>query len=204
MRLEAPVTSTRGYQGYPHLALKKLISKNNHIRTILDRSSALRLPQWYLGAGCVAQTIWNLFHGFPPEKNIKDIDLAYFDPDLSFEAEDRYIKHVQDLLGDIPVKLDVKNQARVHLWFADKFGYRIQPYRSIEEAIDTWPTTSTCVGVRIKERKCHVYAPYGLDDLFNMVVRPNKKQIQESDYINKVKRWKKCWPRLKIIAWDEA
>ena len=204
MNREAPVTSAGGYQGYPHIALKKFICKNSRIRTVLDRSSELRLPQWYLGGGCVAQTIWNLFHGYPPEKNIKDIDLAYYDPDLSFEAEDRHIKHVQDLLGDVPVELDIKNQARVHLWFQDKFGYQIQPYQSIEEAITTWPTTSTCVGVRIQDGQCKVYAPYGLDDLFNMVVRPNKKQIRECDYVNKVKRWKKCWPRLKIIDWEEA
>jgi len=201
MSREAPVTSTQGYKEHPHTALQDLISKNGHLRTVLDRSSELRLPQWYLGAGCVAQTVWNLFHGYPAGKNIKDIDLAYYDPDLSFEAEDRYIKHVNELLGDIPVELDVKNQARVHLWFAHKFGYQIQPYRSIEEAITTWPTTSTCVGVRVQSGKFVVYAPYGLDDLFNMVVRPNKKQITKQVYLDKVTRWKECWPSLKIIPW---
>ncbi len=195
--------SARGDKEHPNIILKNLILRNDHLRTILGRSWQLRLPNWYLGAGSIAQTVWNLLHDYSPEKNIKDIDIAYYDPDLSYEGEDKHIRAVRTLLDDIPIELDVKNQARVHLWFKDRFGYEIEPLRSVEEAITTWPTTSTCVGVRIRNGKFLVYAPYGLDDLFNMIVRPNKKQITEEIYLNKVNRWKECWPQLTIIDWNQ-
>ncbi len=193
--------SAQRNEEHPKIILKNLILRNNLLQTILSRSWQLRLPNWYLGAGCIAQTVWNMLHAYSPEENIKDIDIAYYDPDLSYEGEDKHIRAVGTLLGDIPIELDVKNQARVHLWFKDRFGYEIEPYKCIEEAITSWPTTSTCVGVRIQNGRFLVYAPYGLDDLLNMVVRPNKKQVTEEVYLNKVNRWKECWPGLKIIPW---
>jgi hypothetical protein len=42
--------------------------------------------------------------------------------------------------------IDVKNEARVHLWYKSHFGYDIPPYHSVEEAMDSWPTTATAVG----------------------------------------------------------
>jgi len=47
----------------------------------------LNLPAWYLGAGCVAQTIWNRAHGKAPGADILDYDLVYYDRDLSEERE---------------------------------------------------------------------------------------------------------------------
>lgn len=42
-----------------------------------------------MGAGAVAQTVWNLAHGFDAALNIKDCDLVYFDQrNLTYEAED--------------------------------------------------------------------------------------------------------------------
>ena len=46
-----------------------------------------------------------------------------------------------------------------------------------------------------------MYAPYGLNDLFGMIVRPNKLQITEVIYQQKVTRWKTCWPSLQIVGW---
>ena len=77
---------------------------------------------------------------------IKDIDIAYYDPDLSYEAEDKHIRRVRALLKDIPIELDVKNQARVHLWFADKFGYDMPPYPSIQ--------TGSTASLRKPSRHC--------------------------------------------------
>src|ERR1700730_3374080 len=38
--------------------------------------------------------------------------------------------------------------ARVHLWYEDRFGYALKPYLSSADAIATFPTTATAVGVR--------------------------------------------------------
>lgn len=55
---------------------------------LLERAPSLDLPDWYLGAGCIAQTVWNARHGFDLTFGIKDDDLVYCDPDdLTAEAE---------------------------------------------------------------------------------------------------------------------
>ena len=84
------------------------------------------------------------------------------------------------------MKLDVKNQARVHVWYEQHFGYSIRPYQSLEEAINTWPTTATAVGIRRWNEEWKIYAPYGLNDLFGKIVRANKAQITQEIFEKKV------------------
>ncbi len=162
------------------------------------------MPNWYIGAGCIAQSVWNHFHGFKLSSHISDIDFVYYDDsDLSFEKENDAIELVHKTFTAIPIPVDVKNQARVHLWYKDRFGYDIKPYNSAEHAIRSWPTTATSIGLRIQNKEPEIFAPYGLDDLLNLVVRPNKVQITEEIYLSKVRKWLKKWPNLKIINWDE-
>lgn len=137
----------------------------------------------------------------PLNDGIKDIDFVYFDNDLSEQKEDETKGEVERLFSEWPFKIDVKNQARVHLWYKDRFGYEIKPYRSLEEAINTWPTTATSLGARITDGEWQVYAPFGLEDLFGMIVRPNKAQITKEIYENKVRRWKAHWDKLTIVEW---
>ena len=73
---------------------------------------------------------------------ISDIDFVYFDKDLSYEKGDKIVKDVTRKFSHLPVKIDIKNQGRVHLWYKEYYGYELQPYVSIESAINTWPTTA--------------------------------------------------------------
>ena len=131
------------------------------------------------------------------------MDWVYFDEqDLSTESEKRTEQIVRRHFADIPLKFDVKNQARVHIWYKDKFGYEIKPYDSIESAIKTWPTTATSVAITSSASGRKLFAPFGLADLMSLTARPNKAQITESIYLAKVERWKKCWPSLKVINWN--
>ena len=181
-----------------------ILFKSEIISEAFKRAEQLNLPNWYIGAGCIAQTVWNHFHGFDPESFINDIDLVYFDSvDLSFEAEDGFIRKAAEYFKGFSIPIDIKNQARVHLWFEDKFGYNIAPYQSITDAVKTWPTTSTTVAVRPDGASYEVYVPYGLEDLFSLSIKPNKVQITREICETKCKRWRKHWPRLKIIPWDE-
>ena len=124
--------------------LLQIILKNAAINKVLETAGKLMLPNWFVGAGCIAQTVWNKFHGFDLTNNITDIDFVYFDDaDLSFEAEDKIIKLVKETFSHIPIDIDVKNQARVHLWYGKHFGYDIAPYASIYDALKSWPTTAT-------------------------------------------------------------
>ena len=182
--------------------LFEILSQNQPIWEVISKIENLNLPDCYVGAGCIAQTVWNHYHGFKSSANINDIDVVYFDrSDLSFEKENEVINSVSNYFSHFPIKLDIKNQARVHLWYKDHFGYDITPYKSLEEAVSTWPTTATSIAVNLEKNQPKVIAPFGLTDLFDLIVRPNKKQITAEIYNNKLNRWRTHWPKLKIIPW---
>ncbi|MBO0729160.1 MAG: nucleotidyltransferase family protein [Acidimicrobiaceae bacterium] len=182
--------------------LDDVLSKNPVAQAVLTTAAGLNLPNWYFGAGGVAQTVWNVRHDFEPAGGIKDYDLVYFDADdLHAESERRIEDEVAKRLSSFGVVVDVKNEARVHLWYAERFGRVVAPYGSTEEAIATWPTTASSVGVRLDNDGLVVCAPFGLSDLFGMVARPNKAIISRDIYEEKVSRWAARWPRLRIIPW---
>jgi len=175
------------------------------IGAVLARWPDIELPGCWLAAGAIAQTVWNAAHGRAPESDILDLDVVYFDAaDPSRESELQAEARIGALFADYPVKFDVKNQARVHLWYAAKFGYPIAPYASVEAAIASFPTTATAVGVRTGRAALEICAPFGLSDLLGLIVRPNRRQITRAIYEAKVDRWRRCWPRLTIMAWDDA
>jgi hypothetical protein len=180
------------------------VLQNPSVAEVVDAIPELALANCFVAAGCIAQTVWNLSHGRYPTADIKDIDLVYFDPDLSESKEQGDRQRVTRRFSGVPVKLDVKNEARVHVWYEQWFGYSIAPYASVEQAISTFPTTATAVGIRKSGDEYEVFAPFGLDDLMNLVVRANKRQITRQIYENKIKRWRETWPRLKVLDWDEA
>lgn len=91
------------------------LETNQVIRAIIARAAELELPNWYLGAGCIPQTVWNALHGFSPTDHIRDYDITYFDAsDTSYEAEDQHIRHAERLFAQLPVTIELRNQARVH------------------------------------------------------------------------------------------
>jgi uncharacterized protein len=190
--------------------LARLLAENTVVQTILLKAPELELGPHYLVAGCIAQTAWNVQNGYSAAANIQDYDLVYYDAgDTSYEAEDRVIQRARELFADVapsdgPGRIEVRNEARVHLWYAHHFGHAIAPYRSVEHAIDTFPTTATSVGVRRGAAgDLVIYAPFGLGDLLSGVVRPNKRQVPRARYEAKAARWKSCWPHLRVVAWDD-
>ena len=98
-------------------AFRDVLLRNQTLAEVLTRAAVLALPGWYLVAGCLYQTVWNIVTGGPAEAGILDYDLAYFDAsDLSWESEDAVIQAGRSLFGDLPVPVQIRNQARVHLW----------------------------------------------------------------------------------------
>lgn len=179
----------------------EIVRKNPYVRKILEVKLFPNDISWYLGAGCLCQTVWNFLSRKEITADIKDYDLVYYDAsDLSYKAEDHYIQKAKICFKNIPV--EIRNQARVHLWYEKKFGKKIAQYASCEAAIDSWPTTATAVGINKVGGKFSVYAPYGLNDLFDMVIRPNKLLIEKWMYEAKVVHWLPKWPSLKIVPWD--
>jgi hypothetical protein len=184
--------------------LRLVLARSPIVATIVDRWPEIDLPDCWLVAGCVAQTVWNDAFGLPATHGISDIDLVYFDgEDLSAESEAGHAARLRTLFADLGLWIDVKNEARVHLWYAEKFGNVLAPYVSTEDAITTFPTTATAVGVQPRGGALHVFAPYGLSDLLGLIVRPNKKQITQTIYDAKVKKWQAKWPSLRVVPWDD-
>lgn len=184
-------------------ALENIIMSNESLNIAIERAKFLGMDNYYIGAGCIAQTVWNYLSNNPLEYGIKDIDFVYFDDiNLDFESENIIISKIKDLYSDLNLEVDVKNQARVHLWYNSRFCYSIKPYTSLESALNTWPTTATSIGVRKeKSNELKVYAPFGLNDLFGKIVRANKVQITKQIYEDKVSSWLSKWPDLNIIPW---
>ena len=72
---------------------------------ITARLPALGLNQCMLTAGCLFQAIWNQQAQRPLDWGVKDYDIFYFDPDLSWEAEDQVIQAGRQLFHDLDVNI---------------------------------------------------------------------------------------------------
>src|SRR5437660_9688097 len=107
--------------------LNAIVRATPPLMRVLSVARRLCLPDWLVFSGAVYQPVLNHLTGRAFDYGIKDYDLAYFDgSDLSYEAEDAIIRRVAAAF-DEPLRymVQVRNQARVHLWFERKFG---QPY----------------------------------------------------------------------------
>ncbi|WP_338416398.1 nucleotidyltransferase family protein [uncultured Sphaerotilus sp.] len=171
------------------------ILQNRHNRAILDRWSALALPDGWLVAGCLFQTVWNLQAGRDPAADIKDYDLFYFDATDTSEAGERDRQaHVDAVLGDLGVVIEVANQARVHLWYESYFGQLYRELRSARDGIDRFLVPATCVGVRPGE----CYAPNGLALLYDGLLTMNPLTPHRDLFERKAASYRARWPWLRI------
>jgi hypothetical protein len=179
-----------------------LILNNKKIAEILNRGFLEELPNWYLVAGCLNQTIWNQLTNKEIENEIKDYDIIYFDADISGDKEKDIQEKSKEHYSDLEINLDVINQARVHLWTEKDWGLKMRPLVSCEDAIASWPITVSCIGIRKEKDQYIIMAPYGLTDSLEMILRPNKTTVmREIDFNYKSNKWIKKWPELTRIPW---
>lgn len=182
----------------------RLNSKLINVLEILEKY-ALENPDfsdYYVGAGCINQTIFNYYHEYEIDYGIKDFDIVYFDKDTSYDKEDIIIKELSKRLDSNLFLCDIKNEARVHIWYKEKYGIERKPYLDVRDAIASWGATVTCVGVRLREGKLEVFAPYGLNDIFGMIIRPVKREFTKEAYMERANRWKMKWNKLEIMEWN--
>lgn len=169
---------------------------------VLDRLPRLGLPEWWLTAGAVFQNVWNAVEGLPPGHGIKDYDVFYFDDtDLSWGAEDRVIQQVAAAFADVDATIEIRNQARVHLWYEDRFGVAAEPFTSARDGIDAFACTTCCVAMTSTPEGVEVYAPHGLEDLFALHLRPNPRLAPRAVYEAKVGQYQQRWPSLTSTVW---
>jgi hypothetical protein len=126
--------------------------------------------------------------------------LFYFSEDLSWEAEDAVIRGAAAVFADLPVPVEVRNEARVHLWYAEHFDAPMpRPFRDCRDAIDHFAAVCCCVGIEVATGE--VYAPHGFTDLAELVVRPNRRLAPRHVYETKAARWQAQWPGLTVLPW---
>jgi hypothetical protein len=158
------------------------------------------LPDAWIVSGCLVQTVWNVLTGRAVDHGINDYDIFYFDPDTSWAAEDAVIRKLQQRLAGSDVAIELRNQARVHLWYPDKHGLPYPPLACSTEGIDRFLTRNTQVGIRRNADGYDVYAPNGFDDIEGLVVRPNPgPNFSPANYAAKAARWKSLWPELTVL-----
>ena len=166
---------------------------------LLSRLPLLGLDQCYLTAGCLFQATWNRRSGRPAGWGVKDYDVFYFDPqDLSWEAEDRVIRRVQGIAGDLGVTVEVKNQARVHLWYEKRFGHPYPRLASATDGIDRYLILCTCIGIDVATGE--LYAPNGLRDVEAGILRINPLSNERALFEQKAAAYQARWPWLSVMA----
>lgn len=182
-----------------HAEFLELACRNPINVQLLSRLGEAGLPDAWLVAGCLFQTVWNLASGREPTYGIADYDIFYFDEtDLSWEAEDRAIRRVASLFGGLGVEVQVRNQARVHLWYGSKFGPGYPPLRSSRDGIDRFLIAGTCVGIRQSDNGFELYAPFGLEDIASGALRPNPRNYRPHLFKAKAASYVARWPWLRV------
>jgi hypothetical protein len=176
--------------------LLDLIASDSWRMDVLRTVRGLGLPDWAIGAGFVRSCVWDWLSGYEKSTIPTDIDVLYYDPsDLSPEREAICERR---LVAMHTVPWSVTNQARMHIYNGDA------PYASTIDALRFWLETPTCVAVRLTgDDQLELLAPWGLDDLFAMIVRPTPSGCDKSAlYRQRIaeKNWTERWPRVQVIA----
>jgi hypothetical protein len=193
----------KGVSGDLERRMAEILRATPRLMQVLYTARELDLPDWLVFSGAVYQPVLNHLTGRPPDYGIKDYDLAYFDAaDISYEAEDFVIRRVAEAFGE-PLRsmVEVRNQARVHLWFEAKFSEAYPPLTSSAQAMARFITPLNAVGVRLLPGDgLRVLAPFGLEDLFALRLRPNPAQGSADRFARVAANMRARWPELTIEA----
>jgi hypothetical protein len=180
--------------------LSAILTATPPLMQVLSVARHLRLPDWLVFSGAVYQPVLNHLTGRPLDYGIKDYDLGYFDAsDLSYDAEDAVICRVKAAFDEpLHSMIEVRNQARVHLWFSAKFGEPYGPLSCTTEALERFASATFAVGVRLEsDDRLHIVAPFGLADLFALRLRPNPRR-QTVGFARTSADVRRRWPEVVI------
>lgn len=182
--------------------LVSIVRRDPDLMTVLTTVQRLGLNDWLVFSGAVYQAVWNDVTNRPPGHGVKDFDIGYFDDDVSWDAEDAIIKRVADAFAEpLRSRVEVRNQRRVSEWFEEKFGEPYPPIKDTAEALTRFVAPAFAVGVRLEEDgEITVVAPFGLDDVFDMVIRPNPRRPVAKDWDRVTARALERWPELTVVA----
>ncbi|MHB8529418.1 MAG: nucleotidyltransferase family protein [Caulobacteraceae bacterium] len=181
--------------------LEAILRASPILMDVFTRVRDLGLPDWLIFSGAIYQSAWNHLTRRPPDFGIKDYDLAYFDAsDLSYEAEDAVIRRVAAAFEPpLRERVEARNQARVHLWFEDRYGEPYAPLSSSARALGRFVSPAFAVGARLEAGgRIAITAPFGLTDLFAMRLRPNPSH-PSPNFTRVARNLSERWPELEIL-----
>ncbi len=171
-----------------------LISEDKWMMDILHTAEKLNFPDWVIGAGFIRNKVWDHLHGFSrPQIDTADVDLVYYDQNGNDQKTDEALS--KKLKEETGIEWEIVNEAYAHKW------NNLPPYRSTEDALSQWPETATGIGVKIENGELRLVAPYGIDDLVNLVVRPSPKFPDGIERVKEraaKKKWFEKWPKLRF------
>jgi hypothetical protein len=170
-----------------------LIRDDDWMMNALRHTASLELHDWWICAGFVRSKVWDTLHGYNVRTPLPDVDVIYYNPDnLDEELEKRLDRILGSLDPNIP--WSVKNQARMHT------VNHVPPYTSSSDGMSKFPETATAIGVTMDEKgELRLCAPFGVEDLISMTIRPTPAYIGSTLFLNRViqKNWSSKWPKVK-------
>ena len=182
-----------------------ILKRNTNLMKVLDFIDTLNLPNYYIAAGSVFQTIWNYFDNVDLNNNIKDIDVIYYDKtnlDVNKDIDicNKIIEFCKN--NNLNYEIDVSNEARMHLWKKEHENKDVEQYRNSEDAINYWIANMHAIGITKINNELYVYAPFGLSDIYSRTIRPIKHKYNSKElYDKKVKSWSSRFHNLNIVEW---
>lgn len=180
--------------------LQQLIEQVPELMEAAEACREIGLPNFYIAGGAITQIIWNSLEDKALLDKVKDFDIVYFDS-ANLTSETVFKQRIFNRLNH-SVEIDVKNQARIHERYAQKFGCTIPAYECVEQGVESW-LSAFAIGFTLDcDGNMNIFAPYGLEDAFNMLIKPNKRAMTESNYNKMTAGYKARWPRVKVLSWD--
>ena len=181
--------------------LVQVVHADPDLMHVLTMVRGLALNDWRVFSGAVYQSVWNAETGRPVGYGRKDYYLGYFDPDTSWDAEDVVIQRVAAAFDEpFRSEVEVRNQARVHLWFPDRFGEPCEALTGTDEALSRFVAPAFAVGVRLEaDDTISIAAPFGLEDVFSMTLRPNPDRPLAKGWDKAVASARARWPDVQVI-----
>ncbi len=173
----------------------EFLSNTASIMTVLDQVAKLDLPDSWVAAGFIRNAIWDELAGTDQEQlQASDIDVLYFDPSSPSRQTERELEAV--LASERPdLDWQVRNQARMHLRNGDA------PYTDTAHAMCHWLETPTAIGARLTGTQVEILAPFGLEDLLTLTLRPTPAGTRKPEqYLKRLQErgWQHRWPDMKV------
>ena len=170
--------------------------ENPDMMAILTIIRDLELKDSWLAAGSVRNFIWNLLSDKPAFDRETDVDVIFFDPEVSYEET---LAIESKLREDFPqYQWELKNQAYMH-----QHSPHTSPYVNSCDAMSKYPERCTAIGLRLyADATVELFAPYGLEDILNFQVRPTPHFLENDDRMKlyqqrlSKKNWQEKWKNL--------